>query len=160
MVSPSSRKSDRVPFGTGKAVTELIKNQSLDYKTYNPQTFIDFKKFNLSVADIWINRDVNRFIDKMPESMKQYLFSVEFAGQARKIFQNSGNQVGFIKALYGWFDGFKALKYVHFSRDSFYENVDVLEASNWVLKENFGATARSKEEALQMMRQLDRSDNR
>jgi glycosyltransferase involved in cell wall biosynthesis len=160
MVSPSSRRSDRVPFGTGKAVTELIKNNSPDYKTYNPQTFMDFKKFNLTVADLWRNGDVRGFMDKLPESMKEYLFCIEFIDQTVKISHNSGDMESFIKSFYGWFNGFKALKYVHFSRDSYYENVEVLEASNWVLNKYFGTTAKSKEEALELMRQLDRSDNR
>jgi hypothetical protein len=160
MVLPSSRTSDRVPFGTGKAVTELIKNEIHDYKTYNPKTFIDFRMFNISVGNLWSDDTLQSFIDNMPENMRQYLSSIDFLEQVKKIRQNSGDKPGFIKSFYLWFNGFKALKYIHFTRDAFYENVEVLKASNWVLKENFGTTAGSKVEALEMMRQLDRSVDR
>jgi glycosyltransferase involved in cell wall biosynthesis len=160
IVSPSSRVSDRVPFGTGKAVSEFIKNQQKDYKTYNPQTFRDFKVFNAASGDLWYDDKADSFFESMPESISRFFNLIGFQEQVKKIRLNSGDQSGFIKSLYSWFNGFKALKYVHFSRDNIYENMDLLEASNWVLRENFGTTARSKEEALEMMRQLDRSDNR
>lgn len=158
-VLPSPRISNRVPFGTGKAVSEFIKSKNQDYKTYNPKTFLDFKKFNTSVVELWKNHNPQNFMEEMPESLQQYLHSIDFAEQAHKIHRNSGEEAVFVKSLYNWFNGFKALKYVHFSRDLFYENIDVLEAANWIINENFGKSVDTKPEALEMMRTLDKSNN-
>lgn len=157
-VMPSPRISDRVPFGTGKAVSDILKSESQEYSTYNPKSFIDFQKFNLEIQGLWIERDLTGVINKMPVSVQQYLKSIDFIGQIKKIKSNSKNESAFNKSFYAWFNGFKALKYIHFSRDNFYEKIEILEAVNWLIEKRCGVTAKSKTEALKIMRGMDRSD--
>jgi glycosyltransferase involved in cell wall biosynthesis len=157
-IIPSARPSDRVPFGTGKAIGDLLKGKSKYYHTYNPQSFLDFKIFNEAVSDIWELEMLQGFFDGLPTSVGAYLESIDFATQVSKIKKNCKNPQVFRQAFYNWFNGFKALKYVHFARSHFYPNVEVLDAANWMLTRQAGHAANNKTEALQMLRTLDRSD--
>ncbi len=160
-VMPSCRPSDRVPFGTGKAVTEMLNNGVESFYTYNPKSFADLKKFNEVVAGFWHKEAEERLFSGLPFSIRQFLDSIGFLPNLNKIRDNSGDQIRFEKAFYRWFNGFKALKFIHFSRDNFYENIEILEAVNWLLKATLVtlSDARSEENALILMREMDKSDN-
>jgi hypothetical protein len=157
-IIPSARPSDRVPFGTGKTVGDLLKGKNKEYHTYNPKIFIDFKVFNEAVSDIWRSDVVESFLDGLPASICSYLESIDFITQVLKIKKNCRNSQAFQQAFYNWFNGFKALKYVHYSRDHFYPNVEVLVAAQWILTKQTGQVAMNKIEALSLLRTLDRSD--
>ncbi len=160
-VNPSCRPSDRVPFGTGKAVKEFMKNDPNNYTTYNPQSFTDLKKFNAAIPEFWFMENEQKFFDSMPLSIRQYLDGIDFFRHLARIRNNSNNQIQFERAFYRWFNGFKALKFIHFARDNFYENIEILDAVNWLVKTTLQSLAgvKSKENALKLMRKVDKSDN-
>jgi hypothetical protein len=157
-IIPSARSSDRVPFGTGKAVGDLLKGKSKEFHTYNPKVFIDFKIFNEAVSGIWELKMIETFLEGLPASVGSYLESIDFTTQVLKIKKNCRNSQAFHKAFYNWFNGFKALKYVHYARDHFYPNVEIFEAAKWILTNHAEPHANSKIEALSMLRIRDRSD--
>ena len=51
-VIPSPRVSDRVPFGTGKAVGEIVSADQRSLETYNFKIFVELKEF---VGDVYKN---------------------------------------------------------------------------------------------------------
>jgi len=158
VIRPSARPSDRVPFGTGKAVRDILQRNNHDYLTYNPRTFIDFQSFNQSLGQLWHSDSMNDFLQNQPKSINQYLSCINFKATTQKLKDNSTSQEVFLQSVYNWMNGFKALKLVHFARDRFYPNIKLMEAVNWILLEKLKTTAASKKEALMMMRKLDRSD--
>jgi len=155
-VFPSPRASDRVPFGTGRAVGDMIKRNSTAYKTYNPQIFIDFKSFNDVLPKLWETQSANELDDQISDSIRQYLEKIGFSNQIDKLQRNFKSQLSFEYAVYNWFNGFKALKYVHYARDCYYPNIEILEAVNWILKQRLGFEVSNKLDALEKMRELDR----
>lgn len=157
-VYPSSRPSDRVPFGTGRAVGDIICKREKGYYTYNPQTFMDFMAFNNSIEKFWKLDSFDKLLELLPDSLVGFLQHIDFSSQIAKIKSNSTNPNQFKKALYNWFNGFKALKFVHFARDNYHQNVEVLKATNWLLAQSVGKRAEDKIEALILMRALDRSE--
>lgn len=130
-VFPSARKSDRVPFGTGKAVTKYLSDNQKIYYTYHPKSFEDFERFNLSVSSLY-DSDIQEIDEQLPESIRHFLRSIPFDNAVKKIKKNSGTRTQFIKSFYQWFNGFMALKYIHFARDHYFPMVTIEEAISWL----------------------------
>tara|TARA_R110001592_G_C13161806_1_gene748992 strand:+ start:2064 stop:3287 length:1224 start_codon:yes stop_codon:yes gene_type:complete len=138
-VIPSPRISDRVPFGTGKAMQNYIDNEQKEHLSYNIQSFVDLNQFCTVVPDLFSTDNV-----EIPKSVKAYLMEINFETNLQKIIKNSPTQTHFVKLFYNWFNAFKVLKYMHFARDKYYPDVLVTEAANDLLsimgKGNYGKT--------------------
>jgi glycosyltransferase involved in cell wall biosynthesis len=160
MVIPSPRPSDRVPFGTGKAVKYMLEKGEYSMKSYNPNAFLDFKKLIEKVPELYRHAAPIKIIDVLPESIRQYLEKTLFLYQLEKIKKNCSAEAHFLKAFYTWFNGFSALKFVHFARDHFYEDIEVLDAANWVLDTltDIKEPVSNPIEALGLLRASDKSD--
>jgi len=153
---PSPRISDRVPFGTGKAVNTILEGQPLT--TYHPNTFEDLKimlsgiekLYNLSEIDIWK--------EGLPISIQLFLDQEHFAEKWQEIKTNTSTTETFQKRFFQWFDAFKAMKYVHFARDYFYPNLSVEEAvKQWLDKHtSLEMDSQEKRNYLLYFRDLDR----
>lgn len=120
-VIPSPRSSDRVPFGTGRAISEYLKKTTQSFITYHFQTFVDLKVFNEYVP-LLFRDESEKWKTKLPQSVVAFLKTVSFEKQLKEINSNSSSESSFINRFYRWFDGFLVLKFVHFARDHFYEN--------------------------------------
>lgn len=157
-VFPSPRPSDRVPFGTGKAINDLLNSGETDYLTYNPQTFIDLKLLGDQVSNLYHEKNYESIINKLPESIQDYLNKIQFLDHLFRIKKNCGTESQFIKSFYNWFNAFMTLKYVHFARDDYYKETEVLIAANWVLSEltNYSVPTGNKKQALMYLRDMDR----
>lgn len=154
-IIPSPRISDRVPFGTGKAVGEWMNNKSLT--TYNPLIFADLKEFIISVNELQSLRpdNVNDWLGRLPKSIDEFLEENNFEGQLAQIQNHSINLDGFRKRFFHWFNGFRVLKFVHFARDNQYGNISVLEAAQWLLTEQHQLKAKNAKQALLAIRLID-----
>ena len=133
-VIPSPRISDRVPFGTGKAVGDML--AGLPFTSYNPLVFKDLRAF-LSKVSLFFSmeqHEVARFLAALPLSVSAFLEKENFSTKLEEIQANTSDEKTFIKRFFQWFDAFLAMKYVHFVRDGFYPNLSVLEAARtWLV---------------------------
>ena len=128
---PSPRKSDRVPFGTGKSIQEITSTTD-SYLTYAPDTFADLKLF-LAKTPLLYRGEATKLWKDFPESVCQF-FPVEvFVKKVAEIKSNTTSELLFVKRFYQWFNAFLLMKYVHFCRDHFYPNISVNEAVNHLL---------------------------
>ncbi|MEM9389665.1 MAG: glycosyltransferase family 2 protein [Bacteroidota bacterium] len=154
-ITPSPRISDRVPFGTGKAVADWQLKPGIT--TYHPQVFADMKLFMESVPEFLCSKP-NSAISKLPESIRLFLTESNFEHELERIKRSSTSAEVFRKSFFYWFDGFRALKYVHFSRDRFYSNLPVEKAAFLLLEmRGFKVKAESTKQLLAYYRKLDRS---
>lgn len=159
-VIPSPRSSDRVPFGTGRAIGEYLQQEHSEFLTYNPHTFSDLKSF-IELIPMFYSTDKNALksiLEKIPESVCKFLESVDFESNLNEIKNNSSGSDSFNNRFFRWFNGFMVLKFVHFSRDHFYPNQTVGEAAAELLRlkqvqvvENI-----SEKELLFIFRELDK----
>lgn len=124
VVYPSSRSSFRVPFGTGKAVADILASDE-DYKTYAPKSFIDLSLF---VNDVERLYEDTIDLDSYPIVVASYLKNQNFETVINKLKSNARSFETFRKAFFQWFDAFRLMKYLHEARDSSYSNVVVLQA--------------------------------
>ncbi len=126
VVYPSSRSSFRVPFGTGKAVADILASDD-DYKTYHPQSFIDLSLFVNNVRHLY-KEDLDMAC--FPGVVANYLRGQEFEIVIQKLKSNARSFETFRKAFFQWFDAFRLMKFLHEARDSTFGNVAVLDAIN------------------------------
>ena len=107
-VFPSPRASDRVPFGTGKAVGDCLRGEAL--ATYPLEAFVDIRAFLESVES---NRPA-------PNTVARFLEQQSFPAVLQEIRKNTATPAAFKKRFFRWFDGFMAMKLVHYLRDQHY----------------------------------------
>ncbi|MBR9831132.1 glycosyltransferase family 2 protein [bacterium] len=118
-VYPSPRVSDRVPFGTGRAIGERV-NGSVDHLlTYNMQSFYDLKELTSMVPKFYESFDE---IVRLPVAIKCFFKEENLISKLLEIKRESASLTTFVKRFYAWFDAFQLLKFVHFARDEFYPN--------------------------------------
>ncbi len=154
-ITPSPRISDRVPFGTGKAVADWQLKRSMT--TYDPKVFADMKLFMERVPEFFSSR-ANSTISILPESIRLFLSENNFEHELERIKRSSKSKEMFLKSFFNWFDGFRALKYVHFARDRFYPNLPVEKAAVLLLKmRGLKDKAEGTKQLLTYYRELDRS---
>lgn len=156
-VIPSPRISNRVPFGTGKAVNDWLINTKLI--TYNYLVFSDLLAI---IESINSSKDFKNIISELegtqwPASINAFLETVDFENNIERIANNSGSLGAFKSNFYQWFDAFKVLKYVHFARDHFHPNIRIYNAASTLLKMNGITPASTAKEVLIQYREIDKS---
>jgi len=110
----TSRFSNRVPFGTGPALTKIKELDNInDYLFYNPQCFELLRKWIEFLNNMW--RDDQLIFDQ-PESKE--LTSLFHWFNCHVVFDKSKKQITskdrWQQFVYQWFDAFKTLKAVHY----------------------------------------------
>lgn len=150
-VRPSDRLSDRVPFGTGKAIGNQLLEQG-SYHVYHPNTFEDLKLFFSKTDQFW---ESNYW--KIPLTVQTFL-GENWEAQIGDLKAQVSSKEIFIKRFFHWFDAFRILKFVHFARDEFYPNVELEDALSW-LRTHQLLIQGSKESYLVQMRYRDRGQS-
>lgn len=158
-VIPSPRKSNRVPFGTGKAVNDWMAQKALS--TYHLDIFKDLLVFYTQLRLLEDYNDLKiKWFKSLPKPLFEFGKTIELYANVDRIKQNSGHWNTFIANFHKWFDGFKVLKYVHFARDNFYPNVPIQQAAQGLLERIHGVTqAKNNRLLLEAYRSLDRKSN-
>ena len=152
-VFPSPRLSDRVPFGTGKAVGDYIKAGL--QSTYLLQAYQNIG---------WLIQQINSLQEKCqfsetPAEPLGHFLGDEFIEQViPEIRQNSTDSKSFRKRFFRWFNAFRLMKYLNYTRNETYGEVPVSTAARELLSE-MGIAVKNKNavELLRRYRQLDRN---
>ncbi|NNE15759.1 MAG: glycosyltransferase family 2 protein [Saprospiraceae bacterium] len=125
-VYPSNRKSDRVPFGTGKAVNDIISSEQA-YQTYNPKSFNILSDWFLQIFKSYEKgADLVHHSDNV--TFNTYLESIHAKDKISEIESNISDINGFIKRFFVWFDAFALMKYLHYMRDHGYDDINIPQA--------------------------------
>ncbi|UXX78198.1 glycosyltransferase [Reichenbachiella carrageenanivorans] len=133
-IIPSPRRSDRVPFGTGRAIGTWLDEGKSELLSYDPQVFEVLKNFFATVDPLYQSKETEFVWNHYPQSIQQFIPLVEFRPQINEFNAQANSLATFQKRFYQWFDGFKALKFVHFARDKFYPNVPIAEGVDWLFE--------------------------
>jgi len=135
-VYPSSRKSWRVPFGTGQRVRRFLSKAQNEYLLYDPKSFYILKEW-LEVFNTTMNLDVNFYLEaaeKINYDLFNFLVEQKFEESMRRIFKNSGTAKQLSLQKKRWFDGFKTLKLIHYLRDNSFPQINMFDALDELLK--------------------------
>ncbi len=150
-VIPSPRISDRVPFGTGKAVGE-IKNNAIQLMTYHPQSFIDLKVLIDRVGELYKSDEL---LEVIPNAVQSFLEKNNIQDKLAELRNNTASSRMFKKRFFHWLNAFMLMKYVHYTRDHYYPNVSIEEASDFLIK-LYASTSKSSYEKLILLRKIDK----
>lgn len=159
MIIPSPRSSDRVPFGTGKAIGDWLDSDQKDWQTYNPEIFEELKRFISLVDELFDERDEEKCYQKLSNIFQSFWSIDEFVLKLKEIRKHSTTIENFRKRFFQWFEGFKVLKFVHHARDHGHPNVDVEIAVDWILHKYHQRTNNLElKEKLLLLREIDRKE--
>ena len=137
-VIPSPRASDRVPFGTGKAVNEYLHKSKGTLTAYHFQIYKDLKILLEQVNLFYEIDDPEKVMKKLkdlPESISAFINQNHFEEKLKEIKENTTSVESFRKRFFQWFNAFMVLKYIHFARDLYYPNQPVELVAAELLKE-------------------------
>ena len=134
-VIPSPRPSDRVPFGTGRAVKDLLRDADSSgmvpaLKTYHQDSFEILRRMFLRIDDIYANRFS---MGELPEVLSNFLDLQEFTGVMEEIRSNTSSTEAFRKRFWRWFNMFRIMKFLHHAREHGYPDVEVRVAAQGFL---------------------------
>jgi len=161
-IKPSPRVSERVPFGTGKEISQWVNQQKEVLISYNPESFVDLQHFLTLLPKIYSSNEIGETLKQLPANVQRYLDSRNFIPAFIKIKNNAGNYSSFIKQFYAWFNGLKVLQFFHFARDVQGQNdVPVVEAAQWLIQAVFSSDqpVHTPEELLKIFRRMDKNWN-
>lgn len=122
-VFPSARKSNRVPFGTGKAMM-AIEEGTKDYsRLYNPRVFMELESFIQSLPEYYEKDESTISLISL-----DYLKSEDLLSELHSLKLRSTRLEIFKKNFFSWFDGLKVLKFIHHLQESQFEDLSNLES--------------------------------
>lgn len=124
-VYPAPRLSNRVPFGTGAAITKITSGSDEYLYTWNPQVFFILKDFFIALPALYTADRPITYHALLKSFLEQYHWS-DVVGQARK---NARNEQSFVKRLFHWFDGLKVLQFIRFAHQHGLDRIHIREAS-------------------------------
>mgnify|MGYP001390534226 FL=1 len=150
IVMPSPRVSNRVPFGTGRAILEGLNTKKDLSLTYDFQSF--------EVIHSWINRIETKDFKygNFPEILKAYMGEEIWIKHHTTMLNNTNSHKSYLKLFYNIFDAFWMLKFIHYLRDNYYPNTRLLDNTNALLiKMNYPIIS-SITSQLEFLRKLDK----
>jgi glycosyltransferase involved in cell wall biosynthesis len=159
-VIPSSRPSDRVPFGTGPSINTLLAEGG-EYHTYNLQAFVDLKAF-LEIKDKLYNiadSDIEDFTHQLSGRIRSYLVNSDFFAALKPVNNNCSSLDVFKRRFFEVFNAFRVVKYLNYVHAQFLEKTPVFDASVnlYELKCSEAIDVFETRELLDLYRRLEKS---
>jgi hypothetical protein len=157
-VIPSPRPSHRVPFGTGRAIAQMLRSGQA-YQTYDPESFLELKSLFAGVGKLQhaSRAELEVFENAQQPVMRDFLTEVRFREKIVEIREHTAGAQAFRTRFFRWFNAFQVMKYMHYARDQFYSEVAVEQAASWLLQQTgLWKGEVSARELLEKFRDLDR----
>ena len=164
VVSLEARVSDRVPFGTGPAVSRLADlRQPTHMPIYHPDTFLYLKLIlliiNRSAIEIQtIDQLMQQVIEENPifsaievEKLKLIIGKMDLQSAIDHSFEHGKKVSTRIQHLQHWFDGFKTLRFIHEIRDVCLDNILF---QHWLEQSNL-YTLKNSTEMIALIKRID-----
>ena len=127
-VIPSPRISERVPFGTGRAILKAFKGEKDLNLTYDFRIFIILKN--------WIKLICSNEFEyaNFPDEIRAYINENEWLETHQEIQNNISDHKNYLKRFFAKYDAFWVLKFVHFMRDNLRPNSSLVVNVDLLLK--------------------------
>ena len=156
-VYPAVRRSDRVPFGTGPALTRATESAT-GFHTYPVQVFLDLQAFCRAIATV---PDGSLDVDASACSpaLREFLAQHHFEQRLQEIRRNVSSTGSFHKRIFRWFNAFRFMKFANFAREKFYAPAAVATVAAELLNllEPQGSVSTDVETLLERYRAVDRA---
>ena len=145
IVYPSSRKSMRVPFGTGRAMQQILA-EKVEWKTTAFEIFrlirplfqqvpllysIILKHSNQNIQDTFFIQQLGLSNELIP-----FLESIDFKNNCDSIAIQTTSEAAFTKRFFRYFNAFMMIRYMHYMRDHFYPDTSVVDGAEKLVSVN------------------------
>jgi len=123
-VYPSPRVSDRVPFGTGAAVRNMVEKGTGNFLTYNPLAFEDLRIFFEKVnrySGVGLD-ELLRLHNEFSGTVREFIDVNEWRSKITEIKMNTSSEISFMKRFFGWFNMFRIIKFLNYVHGSGFYN--------------------------------------
>jgi hypothetical protein len=116
-VKPSPRTSDRVPFGTGPAIRDIVNSDKPELLSYNPDSFTAIRNLFLSVHRLYKAElvDFEAIENSVGENALEFLQKENWRAKVKEINANTSSIKSFEKRFFSWFNMFKVVKYLNWA---------------------------------------------
>ena len=160
VVSPSSRVSDRTPFGTGRSISEMCKSGCIDYYTYSFESFLPLLEL-FDRFEMFYNCDnIESVISDFSPILRNYLVNIGFEDSIKSINNNCSSLKIFRMKFYKFMSVFKVLKYLNYSSDTYFTKESVIVGASKLLQAlNIECNYTDAFSLLQQFRYIDRVSN-
>lgn len=155
-VHPSSRLSDRVPFGTGKAMIEQLNGPYREMLTYAWRNFEVLRPFMHHLKALYGGKSFRTL--ELESGLIEFLESIEFDAMCSEMKHQSRSFKTFRNRFFQGMNAFVMMKCLHFMRDRYHPN-EPLEAACGKLLDRIGGDGtrpRSNSEMLAFLRLKDK----
>jgi hypothetical protein len=159
-VYPSPRESDRVPFGTGPVVRELVAKKERQLLTYNPMAFKDLRLFFGMLEKLFDCRpdEIAASYQSLPASLSLFIDEKKFKEKLTEIRNNTSGFESFRKRFFTWFNMFSVVKYLNFTHKSFFSKIPVTDAAEELLRlKKIRPDVKGKSNLLNLYRNFEKS---
>lgn len=154
-VVPSSRISDRVPFGTGPKIRHYLESHTM--QTYEWLSFEDLSVF-FGLCDTFYTADsaeLKQLLKGLKEPLSLFLNDFEAEKKLVELKRNTSNSANFKKRFFDLFNGFFIVKYLNQSHLNHYHYRDVSEQAKEFSQRYFNHSFRESYDLLMFFRQTD-----
>ncbi len=127
-VVPSPRLSNRVPFGTGRAVGEILQSSLPLYFTYQPKSFFILRDLYAGVSLLY-ERGPDVLEGLLHPILKDFLREQNWRAAFRQMRSNVATAGAFRKRFFRWFSAFRQMKFLHYARSCTYPDRPVVEVA-------------------------------
>ena len=124
-VHPSPRSSHRVPFGTGRAVGDMLATGNGLLQFYQPVLFAILGEWLACVADN-TGSDGSGLLQRasgISVHLHGYLVQAGFAAAWDNLRQHNPDQGKLLAAFHGWFDAFRTMRLMHHLTDAAFPRI-------------------------------------
>lgn len=129
----AGRPSQRVPFGTGPAITKIndMDDPLTEYRFYNPKCFAALKILlsiiaqagqTIASTELLFSKIRDMMSEEESTAVIDALIAMKIEKQYKHLSQKQDSE-SFKRAFHTWFDAFVTLRFIHLLRDAIYPNV-------------------------------------
>lgn len=166
VVYPSARISSRVPFGTGRAMQQILLEEE-NWLTTDFNIFRQIKPLFQSLDKLReissrgpreFNYQTFQVELGISPDVVSYLEEIDFLTECHSIVNQTASSASFRRRFFRYFNSFRMIKYMHYMGDHYFPDVPVIEAASRLAREmKLPVTSSANEDALlQIFRQYDR----
>ncbi len=161
IVHPSPRSSNRVPFGTGRAVGDMLAGGEQQLLFYQPVVFSIVGEWLAYVAEN-SGQDALQLLNgaaKISAVLHDFLKQSGFEGAWKNLKKNCNEDLKLMSAFHGWFDAFRTMRLIHELSNKDYPRIEPETAVSQVIERAGHRSPETVTDQLDLLRRLQGADS-
>ncbi|WP_246545634.1 glycosyltransferase family 2 protein [Pelotalea chapellei] len=155
-VHPSPRSSHRVPFGTGRAVGDMLNKGEQQLLFYQPELFGILGEWlhlitNNSSGD---GDEIEQAAGSISPHLRSYLEQTGFGAAWDNLRRHNPDRQRLITAFHGWFDAFRTMRLMHHLTDSAWPRISPEQAVRPLLDQAGLTSGETVSNQLELLRSM------